>query len=68
MPLKQTSLFDFDSEPEDDNQPEQQPVVQEEAVALVINEEPVEVDFTPAPVKQTETGSKEKYPGKKKAE
>ena len=54
MPLKQTSLFDFDSEPEDNHQPEQQPVVQQEEVVLVINEEPVEVDFTPAPVKQAE--------------
>jgi DNA-binding transcriptional MerR regulator len=54
MPLKQTSLFDFDSGPEDDNQPEQPPVIQEEAVALVVNEEPVEVDFTPIPLKREE--------------
>lgn len=55
MPLKQTSLFDFDSGPEDDNQPEEQPVLQEEAVALVINEEPVEVDFTPIPLQKEKT-------------
>ncbi len=51
---KQTSLFDFFEEPVEKVQQEDAPIVQKESVALVVNEDPIEVEFVePAPIMET---------------
>ena len=47
MSHKQTSLFDFDEPPVEKKQQETAPLKQEEEVATVVNEEPVEIEFIP---------------------
>ncbi len=42
---KQTSLFDFFEEPVEKVRQEDPPIVQKESVALVVNEDPIEVEF-----------------------
>jgi DNA-binding transcriptional MerR regulator len=56
MASKQTSLFDFFEEPVEKAQQEKIAVSQEEPELLVVNEDPIEVEFVetdPAPVMET---------------
>jgi DNA-binding transcriptional MerR regulator len=54
MAPKQTSLFNFFEEPVEKVQQESAPIVQEAPVALIINEDPIEVAFAePAPIIET---------------
>jgi DNA-binding transcriptional MerR regulator len=51
MAPKQTSLFDFFDEPVEEKQPKGKAIVVEELVEpIVVNEEPVEVEFIAAPI------------------
>ena len=51
--MKQTSLFNFDSTQEEGKTlSEINTVITEETVPLIINEEPVDIEFTAAPVKK----------------
>ena len=55
MTPKQTSLFDFFEEPVEKFQQEDTPNVQEEPVALVINQDPIEVEFEePVPIMEVQ--------------
>lgn len=47
MALKQSSLFDFDEPPVENKQQETAPIKQVEEVVLVVNEDPVEIEFIP---------------------
>ena len=57
MALKQTSLFNFDEAPANKKKPAAVAVVQEAEPIAVVNEDPVEVDFSP---KETGNGSPKK--------
>jgi DNA-binding transcriptional MerR regulator len=54
MAPRQTSLFDFFEEPVEKIQQEDTPIVQEAPAALVVNEDPIEVEFVePDPIIET---------------
>jgi DNA-binding transcriptional MerR regulator len=54
MAPRQTSLFDFFEEPVEKNQQEDTPILQEAPAALVVNEDPIEVEFVePDPIIET---------------
>ncbi len=48
MALKQSSLFDFIEQPAEKEMPAKKPAEVKKEVLPVVNEDPVEVDFTPA--------------------